>query len=317
MTGIINYASDCAVGMHRLCAVLLFSCLTMFFRPTNLEAGSLTAASSVGLGDRTASSVVIPTTRDSVQARIEIETHHDDHSQAKMVTLDPAKPSIAPPAEPFRLNTIRAASGDILTKWSSVENDIGVEKKILTSCGKSITECSSAAKKFLAIVAEGRKNSGRARIGVINRAINLAIRPMSDLAQWGVEDRWTAPLATLTSGLGDCEDYAIAKYFALTEAGIAAKDVKLVVVRDLVVHEDHAVVAVRLDGSWLILDNRRLALVNDIEMRRVIPLFVLDSGGVKKFIPSTVPDTGYTRMTSILENGTSPGHIWKLKKSDM
>jgi predicted transglutaminase-like cysteine proteinase len=314
MTGIVNYASDCAVGMHRLRAVLLFSCLTMSFRSTNLEAESLTAVGSVGLGDRTASSVVIPTTRDSAQTRIEIETRDDDHSQAKMATLDPAKPSIAPPAEPFRLNTIPAASGDILTKWSSVENDIGVEKKILTSCGKSITECSSAAAKFLAIVAEGRKNLGRARIGVINRAINLTIRPMSDLAQWGVEDRWTAPLATLTSGLGDCEDYAIAKYVALTEAGIAAKDVKLVVVRGLVVDEDHAVVAVRLDDSWLILDNRRLALVNDIEMRRVIPLFVLGSDGVKKIIRSTTPDTRYTRVTSILENGTSPGHIWKMKK---
>ena len=317
MPGIVNYASDCAVGMRRLRAVLLFSCLTMSFQPTNFEAGSLTAAGSVDLGDGTASSIVIPTTRDSAHTRIEIERHHDDHSQAKMVKLDPAELSIAPSEEPFGLNTMPAASGDILTKWSRVENDISVEKKILTSCGKSVTECSSAAKKFLAIVAEGRTRSGRARIGVINRAINLAVRPMSDLAQWGVEDRWTAPLATLTSGLGDCEDYAIAKYFALTEAGIAAKDVKLVVVRDLVVDEDHAVVAVRLDGSWLILDNRRLALVNDIEMRRVIPLFVLDSGGVKKFIPSTVPDTGYTRMTSILESGTSPGHIWKMKKSDM
>jgi predicted transglutaminase-like cysteine proteinase len=296
MTGIVNYASDCAVGMRRLRAVLLFSCLTMSSLPTNLEAGSLTAADSVGLGDRTASSVVIPTTRDSAQTRIEIETRHHDHSQGKLVTLDPAEPSIASPAEPFGLNTMPAATGDILTKWSSVENDISVEKKILTSCGESTTECPLAAQKFLAIVAEGRKNSGRARIGVINRAINLAIRPMSDLAQWGVEDRWTAPLATLTSGLGDCEDYAIVKYVALTEAGVAAEDVKLVVVRDLGIDKDHAVVAARLDGLWLILDNRRLALVNDIEMRRVLPLFVLDSDGVKKFIPSTIPDTGYARV---------------------
>jgi predicted transglutaminase-like cysteine proteinase len=44
-------------------------------------------------------------------------------------------------------------------------------------------------------------HAGRARIGIINRAINPAIRPASDLAQWGVEDRWTAPIAT---GRGDC-----------------------------------------------------------------------------------------------------------------
>lgn len=296
MSGIVNYASDRAVDMRRLLAVLLFSSLTMSFLPTNLEAGSLTAVGSVGRGDRTASSVVIPTTHDSVQTRIEIETHHDDYTQGKMVTLFPAEPSIASSAEPFGLNTMPAATGDILAKWSSVESDISVERKILKGCGESTTECPLAAQKFLAIVAEGRKNSGRARIGVINRAINLAIRPMSDLAQWGVEDRWTAPLATLTSGLGDCEDYAIVKYVALTEAGVAAEDVKLVVVRDLGIDKDHAVVVARLDGRWLILDNRRMALVNDIEMRRVIPLFVLDSDGVKKFVPSTIPDTGYARV---------------------
>ena len=136
-------------------------------------------------------------------------------------------------------------------------------------------------------------HTGRARIGVINRAINLAIRPKSDLAHWGVEDQWTAPLATLTTGFGDCEDYAIAKYVALTEAGVAAEDVQFIIVRDLAVGAFHAVVAVRLDGDWITLDNRRMALVYGREMRRVIPLFVLNRDGVKRFIPVTMPDAPY------------------------
>ena len=89
-----------------------------------------------------------------------------------------------------------------------------------------------AARRFLAIVDEGRTRSGRARIGVINREINLAIVPTSDFVQWGVDDRWSPPLETFTTGRGDCEDYAIAKYVALTEAGVPPEDVKLVVVRD-------------------------------------------------------------------------------------
>ena len=88
-------------------------------------------------------------------------------------------------------------------------------------------------RNFLAIVAEGYAHAGRARIGVINRAINLAIRPTSDLAQWGVPDRWSAPLVTLTTGHGDCEDYAIAKYVALMAAGVAEDSVRLVIVRNL------------------------------------------------------------------------------------
>jgi predicted transglutaminase-like cysteine proteinase len=94
---------------------------------------------------------------------------------------------------------------------------------------------------------DARAHDGPTRVGVINRAINMAIRPMNDMAQWGVPDRWSAPLATLASGRGDCEDYAIAKYVALREAGVAEDSVRLVIVRDLANGEDHAVVAARLN----------------------------------------------------------------------
>ena len=123
-----------------------------------------------------------------------------------------------------------------------------------------------AARNFLAIVAQGRALSGLARIGIINRAVNLAIEPMSDMAQWGVPDRWSPPLETFTTGRGDCEDYAIAKYVALTAAGMPAQDVKLVIVRNIAANEDHAIVAVRNGGDWIMLDNRWLTLVKDVEM---------------------------------------------------
>jgi len=60
---------------------------------------------------------------------------------------------------------------------------------------------------------------------------------------------------------GDCEDYAIVKYAALVEAGTSKDDVKIVVLKNVFPNEDHAVVAVRVDGQWLILDNRTLTLV--------------------------------------------------------
>ena len=135
------------------------------------------------------------------------------------------------------------------------------------------------------MIADGRAHQGRARIGVINRDINLAIRPMTDLAQWGVIDRWSAPLATLTSGRGDCEDYAIAKYVALREAGVAETDVRLVIVRDIANGEDHAIVAARANEKWIVLDNRRLTLIEDAAMPHVRPLFAFDEDGVKRFAP--------------------------------
>jgi predicted transglutaminase-like cysteine proteinase len=202
-----------------------------------------------------------------------------------------AVPSQTPPvpeAAPFGLVSERVSGGEILRKWRSVESEIREDKRILARCRKDASSCPLAAQRFLAIVDEGRARSGRARIGVINRAINLAIMPTSDFVQWGVADRWSAPLETFTTRRGDCEDYAIAKYVALRAAGVAPEDVKLVVVRNSDVSENHAVVAVRLDGAWVILDNRWLALVPDRKIWREIPVFEIGEDGVRRFVVPTV-----------------------------
>ena len=54
---------------------------------------------------------------------------------------------------------------------------------------------------------------------------------VEDQAQWGVEDYWATPSEFLSSGGGDCEDYAIAKYFTLKELGVPAAKLRLVYVR--------------------------------------------------------------------------------------
>ncbi len=274
-------------------------------RPSGGETQAFTSV------DARAAAVVIATphdqARDQISDQIPYQTQDqapdDTRAPAKIAALDPAQPAIESPAvagpavqsiilaEPFGLNTVPVVRGEVLMKWNGVEADIRAENDILSRCRASAELCPPAARSFLAIVAQGRAQTGRARIGIINRAINLAIRPTSDLAQWGVLDRWSAPLDTLTTGLGDCEDYAIAKYEALTQAGVAAEDVRLVIVRDLAVGTDHAVVAARLDGDWMILDNRWLRLVKDSELRRMAPLFVLDQAGVRQFAPTATPDT--------------------------
>lgn len=212
------------------------------------------------------------------------------HAQWDVAVINPTEASrpAAAVAQPFGLNVRPVESGELLSKWSAVEAEIQTESDILARCRDSETLCPAAAQKFLAVIAEGRARAGRARIGVVNRAVNMAIQPMSDLAQWGVLDRWSAPLTTFTTGRGDCEDYAIAKYVALRESGVAEDDVRLVIVRDLAVQQDHAVLAVRLEGSWLVLDNRWLTLIGDSEMRSVVPLFVFAHDGVKQFAPNVI-----------------------------
>jgi predicted transglutaminase-like cysteine proteinase len=190
----------------------------------------------------------------------------------------------------FGLDSIAVAGGEILTKWSQVAAGIAADRDVLRRCREAAATCSTAAQKLLAVIAEGQAHEGRARIGVVNRAINLAIKPMSDLAQWGVVDRWSPPLETLASGRGDCEDYAIAKYVALGEAGLGEDDLRLIIVHDPGLGEDHAILAVRDGEKWLLLDNRRLVLLEDHELRGVQPLFALNRDGVREFTPTALAD---------------------------
>src|SRR5437660_9678999 len=130
----------------------------------------------------------------------------------------------------------------------------------------------------------------RARLGTINRAINLILKPVSDLALYGAEDVWSPPLATLAIGAGDCEDYAIAKFVALREVGISPDDLRIVIMRDTLHGEDHAVAAARLDGHWLTLDNRRMAMVEDADLKNYLPLYVIDQYGPMPYAQPSLRD---------------------------
>jgi predicted transglutaminase-like cysteine proteinase len=200
-------------------------------------------------------------------------------------------------AEPFGLPTSAVYAGGIQDKWLGVMRKLDDERVQLALCDGDRERCASpAALRFLAIVDNARARDGRARLGEINRAVNLAIHPMSDQAQYGEIDVWSSPLVTFASGAGDCEDYAIAKFVALGQAGVPPEDVRIVVIRDTIHGEDHAVAAVRLDGHWLTLDNRRMAMVEDGYFRNTRPLFVIGQDGVRRYsdtpLMASAPDRG-------------------------
>ena len=205
------------------------------------------------------------------------------------ITL-PARVTPALSLEPFGLSVTH--TGPLAARWRILQPLLAREHAMVAHCRADASACTPAAERFASIVTAGAARSGIARLGEINRAVNLAIRPMSDQAQYGVPDIWASPLMTFGSGAGDCEDYAIAKFVALREAGMAAEDVRLVVVRNLPAHEDHMVAAARVDGRWLILDNRTMRLVADADIVDLSPLAMLESGEPAPPVVAAVPHDG-------------------------
>jgi predicted transglutaminase-like cysteine proteinase len=192
-------------------------------------------------------------------------------------------------AEPFGVFAFAISTGGLRQKWLALKEKLDDDMVQLALCDGDRDNCASpAALKLLAIVDEARTRDGRARLGETNRAINLAIRAEND----GAEDVWSSPLATFERGAGDCEDYAIAKLAALRLAGVAAEDLRIVVVRDTRNGEGHAVASAKLDGHWLMLDNRRMAMVEDDDARNYQPLFVLYQSAVLKYVGEPVRFSG-------------------------
>ena len=66
-------------------------------------------------------------------------------------------------------------------------------------------------------------------------------------------------------------------------AGIAPDDLRIVIMHDTLRGEDHAVAAARLDGRWLTLDNNRMAMIEDINVRNYRPTFLIDQHAVMRY----------------------------------
>lgn len=99
-----------------------------------------------------------------------------------------------------------------------------------------------------------------------------------DMANWGVADYWAIPAQFLTKS-GDCEDYAIAKYFTLKELGFPPDKMRLVVLRDTVRNLPHAVLVVYLDNDAYVLDNLSKVVLSHASLPNYQPQYSVNETG--------------------------------------
>lgn len=106
-----------------------------------------------------------------------------------------------------------------------------------------------------ALIGDARKLDTEARIHLVNQWVNRRVRFADDSSRFAVGDRWASAAETLRAGVGDCEDYAIAKMKLLEAAGVKRGDMFLVIAKDLVRRADHALLVVRNGTRLVVLDN--------------------------------------------------------------
>ncbi len=137
------------------------------------------------------------------------------------------------------------------------------------------------------LIAQGARATDDSRVRATNQFYNDAIAFADDIDVWGVTDYWASPLEALGKGMGDCEDYALAKYFSLVAMGMPVSKLRLVYVRALLdgpgsPGQPHMVLAFYASpgAEPLILDN----LVQDVrpasQRPDLVPVFSFNTEGM-------------------------------------
>jgi predicted transglutaminase-like cysteine proteinase len=120
-------------------------------------------------------------------------------------------------------------------------------------CNEQRAECDTGAGPARDIVLTAKAWNDLVRI---NQWVNDNVKPVTDLEQWGVVERWSYP----DNGYGDCEDYVLLKRQMLVKAGWPRSALLITVVRDKK-GDGHAVLTVKTDKGEFVLDNQNEAIV--------------------------------------------------------
>lgn len=107
--------------------------------------------------------------------------------------------------------------------------------------------------------AADRKSIASAEIELltlVNSRLNQ-LRFVDDATHWGQEDYWATPAESVASGGGDCEDFAITKYFLLKELGVPVSRLRLAYVQAIKLKQPHMVLTYYAvpEAEPLVLDN--------------------------------------------------------------
>lgn len=162
-------------------------------------------------------------------------------------------------------------------------------------------------KDWRQVIEDSKAMGTQDKLKRINEFFNRKIQFADDIQIWGQTDYWATPIETLAKGMGDCEDFTIAKYFTLLDAGMPNDQMRLIYVKARIggpasnVTQAHMVLAFYAspDAEPLILDN----LITDIRpaSRRpdLQPVFSFNSKGIwASPTASSVPSaTGVGRLT--------------------
>lgn len=159
------------------------------------------------------------------------------------------------------------------------------EKQILARFGPARV---MVLREWQASLAETKKAGELEKLRKVNDFINRHVEFDDDMSIYNQSDYWATPLETIGHGRGDCEDFAIIKYFSLKDAGVPLAKLRLVYVKARLEGPEgprlqaHMVLAYYPNPSAepLVLDNLIPEILPASQRRDLQPIFSFNSEAI-------------------------------------
>jgi predicted transglutaminase-like cysteine proteinase len=132
------------------------------------------------------------------------------------------------------------------------------------------------------MIRRDKSRTDREKLEKANHFFNSRIRFASDMEIWGVQDYWATPLELLCRKAGDCEDFAIAKYFTLKAMGMEEEKLNISYVKAIQYRIAHMVLTYysEPDAEPLVLDNLIDAISPASKRTDLMPVFSFNGSGL-------------------------------------
>jgi predicted transglutaminase-like cysteine proteinase len=131
--------------------------------------------------------------------------------------------------------------------WAQILERHSTEREAIRRCLREESACSGKLKSLRHVLLRGAALEPDRQLSLVNRYVNKRHYKRE------LRNHWSTLLEFLQRG-GDCEDYAVAKYFLLRELGFPAENMRVLVTWERSARDYHAVLAVRRDNgsTWLL-----------------------------------------------------------------
>jgi predicted transglutaminase-like cysteine proteinase len=183
-----------------------------------------------------------------------------------------------------------------LPQWTRVLTVMQAEAPAFDRCLDNAADCGTPVlKNWRKIVTSARDLGRREKLETVNNFFNRWPYKL-DSEIYGLSEYWATPREFMTRS-GDCEDYSIAKYFALRKLGFSADEMRIVILMDQIRGIGHAVLAIHEGNDTLILDSLSNLILSHTVYKHYAPQYSMNEttrwahiGSFKK--PSTQPYQG-------------------------